>query len=161
MNSSKLTKTVIDGFVRSCGTWRSDDLRLAAHCELHSPAREWASDHQLVEPSAQEFIPPVNTIVKGALNMLGESAVAHACERRFDKTDPRSPGGNTSRDVDSRAINVPELYGIETPPRFCSLPRARWQRVQESENIFENLAPLDGQGKILDRSQVLGLGRWR
>ena len=92
--------------------------------ELHSPG--WASDHQLVEPSAQEFIPPVDAIVEGALNMLGKSAVTHACERRCDKTDRGPPRGNASGNVDGSAIKVPDLCGIETPPRFCSLPRARW-----------------------------------
>src|ERR1700730_10225356 len=104
---------------------RSYDLRLACVSgELHSLGR--ASDHQLIEPSAQEFIRPVTAIVKGALNMLGESTVTHACECRFDKADRGSPGGNASGNVDHTAVNVPELCGIETPPRFCSLLRARW-----------------------------------
>jgi hypothetical protein len=92
--------------------------------ELHSPGR--ASDHQLVEPSAQEFIPPVNTIVKGALNMLGKLPVTHACERRFDKADRGSPWGDTSGDIDGTAVNVPEFCGVETPPGFGSPPRTRW-----------------------------------
>ena len=104
---------------------RSYDLRLECMSgELHSPG--WASDHQLVEPSAQEFISPVDAIVEGALNMLGKSAVTHACERPCDKTDRGPPRGNASGNVDGTAVNVPELCGIETPPRFCSLPRARW-----------------------------------
>jgi len=77
--------------------------------ELHSPGR--ASDHQLVEPSAQEFIPPVDATVKGALNMLGKAAVTDASERRFDKPDRGPPSGNASVDVDGSAVNVPELCG--------------------------------------------------
>ena len=96
---------------------RSYDLHLACMSgELHSLGR--ASDHQLVEPSAQEFIRPVNAIVKGALDMLGKSAVTHACERRFDKADRGPPGGNASGNIDGSAVNAPELCGIQTPPRF-------------------------------------------
>jgi hypothetical protein len=59
-------------------------------------------------PSAQEFIPPVDAIVKGALDMLGESAVTHASERRFDKADRRTSGGNAGVKVDGSAVNIPE-----------------------------------------------------
>ena len=55
-------KIVISAFVRSCAGEKMNA----------SPFAKSVSDHHLVEPSQQEFVPLIDGIVKRALNVLGE-----------------------------------------------------------------------------------------